>query len=170
MILVDKDIKKLGSTLIVDFYSEDNIGAVSYDLTADIYFKSSEKDSNKQYVLKPNEFIIVKTKEKLKMPNDLLGIIAEKNSLIRLGLMVSGPRYQPGHETYIYLRVLNISDKNIVLKENLNIAHIFFETLADIPNKTYNQQNRASFNDEVNYKGFGKYDKEYKEMMDNKNL
>lgn len=34
------------------------------------------------------------------MPADLMGRIAEKNSRMRMGLVVSGSHYYPGHETY----------------------------------------------------------------------
>lgn len=165
MILVDRDIKALGSKLIVNGYDEESVGSVSYDLKADIYFKSSEKDFYCKYILKPNEYIMVKTKEKIHMSNDLLGIIGEKNSLIRLGLMVSGPRYQPGHETYIYLRVLNVSDNDIILTSDLKIAQIFFEKLTSVPDNGYDKIENTSFNNETIYRGFGKYNSIYKDMI-----
>lgn len=165
MILVDKDIKSLGDKLIIEGYDEDCVGAVSYDVKADIFFKSSETDSYDRYVLKPNEYIIVKTKEKIHMPGNLLGIIGEKNSLIRLGLLVSGPRYQPGHKTYIYLRVLNVSSNSITLNSGLEIAQIFFEKLTSIPDNCYDKIECSSFNDETTYIGFGKYDSCYNDML-----
>lgn len=57
------------------------------------------------YQLKPHETVFVKAKEGLKMPNNLVGRIIEKNSVMRLGLQVSGPLYQPTHQTAIFLRV-----------------------------------------------------------------
>lgn len=49
-----------------------------------------------EYRLSPGEVVFIKTQEKLKLLEDILGRIAEKNSLMRLGLKVDGPHYQPG--------------------------------------------------------------------------
>lgn len=70
---------------------------------------------------------------------------------------MAGPHYFPGHETYLYLRVQNLSEKSITLKENDAIAQIFFEELNEIPEKTYDQQENASYNNEDKYRGMAKY-------------
>ena len=44
------------------------------------------------------------------MPLNVLGRVAEKNSRMRQGLQVDGPHYQPGHITYVFMRVRNISN------------------------------------------------------------
>lgn len=165
MILVDKNIKELvnNNTLIIKNYNPENLGAVSYDLTIDkVIF--DEKECN-EYYLKPQEFVIVKTNEELKIPENIIGKIEEKNSLIRLGLVVSGPVYQPGHQTYCYLRVYNISNKKIKLQKDFKIAQIFFEKLTEIPNETYNQKKNASFNNESEYLKYGKYEDDYKKIL-----
>ena len=96
MVLVDRDIKALvqNGLLISENYKPENLGSVSYDLTIDNII--SEEDIAEEYVLKPKEFVIVKTNEELNIPVNMIGKIEEKNSLLRLGLFVSGPVYQPG--------------------------------------------------------------------------
>lgn len=159
MLLVDKQIKELSSSIIVSGYDEGNVTAVSYDLSIDsIILENGDKNA---YSLLPNETVFVKTQEKIKMPHDLLGRIGEKNSIMRLGLVVSGPHYYPGHETYLYLRVQNITQKEITIKRGDKIAQIFFEQLADTPENTYDMQKGASFNYENTYRGFGKYQDMY---------
>lgn len=169
MILVDKHIQQLVSNdqLIVHGYNPNHLGSISYDLTIDkiIAFEQEKNIELQQYELQPNEFIIIKTIEKLKIPNNLLGRIEEKNSLIRMGLVVSGPCYQPGHETFCYLRVYNISKQPIQLYHDFIIAQIMFEQLENTPLETYDMKKDASFNNEINYLGFGKYDKQYKKML-----
>lgn len=164
MILVDKNIKELAKSgmLIVSNYKEENVNCVSYDLTLDSILVDNEE---KEYTLKPKEFIMVKTLEEVKIPNNMLGRIGEKNSLLRTGLFVSGPHYQPGHKTYCFLRAFNMSDKNIKLKKGLKIAQIMFEFLQEVPEITYNQNKNSSFNDENKYLGYGKYDNKYKNLI-----
>ena len=95
------------------------------------------------------------------MPKDLVGRIGEKNSRMRQGLCVAGPHYFPGHETYLYLRVQNLSENPITLDENDTIAQIFFEKLDEISEKTYDQQGNASYNNENEYRGMAKYKEQY---------
>lgn len=72
--------------------------SISYDLTLGEFLDSEEGSID----LIPGEFVMIKTKEKLSIPNNITGRIGEKNSLLRLGLKVDGPQYQPGHITYAF--------------------------------------------------------------------
>lgn len=169
MILVDKEIRNMinHNQLIIEGFNLANLGSVSYDLVIDKIIAFTDKDTieHSEYELEQGEYIIVKTREKLKIPYDLLGKIEEKNSIIRMGLIVSGPCYQPGHETYAYLRVLNISKQKIQLVSGFRIAQIMFEQLSVIPEIAYNQRKDASFNNEECYRGFGKYEHNYRKKM-----
>ena len=164
MILVDKQIRELvnNGMLIVTGYDENNLGCVSYDLTIDKIISKKESD---EYTLNPGEFVMVKTNEELKMPNNMLGHIKEKNSLLRMGVMVTGPMYQPGHQTYCYFRVYNMSQNKIVLSHNFKIAQVVFEVLNEVPEVTYNQNSKASFNNEKQYLGCGKYTENYNKLI-----
>lgn len=165
MVLVDKDIKKLvqKGLLISENYKPENLGCVSYDLTiGSIIDKEDVKD---EYVLKPREFVIVKTNEELNIPLNLTGRIEEKNSLMRVGLFVCGPVYQPGHKTYSFLRAYNMSSADIVLKKGFKIAQIFFDELTDIPEETYDKKVNASFNNENKYLRYGKYEEQYQKII-----
>lgn len=168
MILVDKDIKKRHAEIFVnDTYNEKYVNAVSYDLhISDIVIQD---DLTQTYALRPNEVVFVKIIEKVKIPNDLMGRIGEKNSRLRQGLWVSGPHYFPGHETYIYLRVQNITANTITIKKGDGIAQIFFETLSDEPDKPYDKQDGASFNNEDAYRGMSKYQDEYENRINKLN-
>lgn len=137
------------------------MNSISYDLTL-----GGVLDTDKQCVdIIPGEFLIIKTKEELKIPNNITGRVGEKNSLLRLGLKVDGPQYQPGHTTYAFLRVQNLSDKVITLQKGMNIAQIYFEELKETPDKTYDLQVNASFQNEKDYRGYGNYDAEYKKNI-----
>ena len=167
MILVDKNIKELAENglLIVTNYKEENVNCVSYDLTLNSIIDCDlEKE---EYILKPHEFVIIKTNEELKLPNNLIGRIVEKNSLLRLGLFVSGPVYQPGHQTYSFLRVYNMNNSEIKLQKDFKIAQIFFETLTNTPSETYDKKENASFNNEDKYLKYGKYNDQYNNLKNN---
>ncbi len=162
MILVDKDIEKYveNKKLIISNYNKDNVNCISYDLTLN-YILDSEKIHHKEWELHPGETVFICSNEKLSIPDDIMGRIAEKNSRMRQGLVVSGPHYHPGHTTYAFLRVQNISTEIICLKGGMAIAQIIFEQLNQIPDEPYREKKDASFNDEEEYRGFGNYQNEY---------
>lgn len=162
MILVDKNIKALvaNNDLIISGYREENLNGVSYDLTIDVVV---DDDGGKldEYDLQPGEIVFVKTQEKLRIPKNILGRVAEKNSRMRQGLKVDAPHYQPGHETYAFLRVQNLSTKIITLSKGMKIAQIMFEELKEEPEVPYSSQLNASFQGEEEYVGLGNYRAEY---------
>ena len=165
MILVDKEIKKLieDHQLIIAGYCSENLNGVSYDLTIDYTLDEDGKECV-EYDLRPGETVFIKTQEELSIPENILGRVAEKNSRMRQGIVVSGPDYQPGHRTYAFLRVSNISKNIIVLSKGSKIAQIMFEQLSQKPDVPYNAQTGASFQNEVEYKGLGNYKKEYEQQ------
>lgn len=155
MILTKEAIKnRIENCNLIENYDEEMIGSVSVDLRIDSII--TEEDIVSEYELEPGDTVFVKTIEKLKMPLDLVGIIEEKNSRMRQGLVVSGPRYQPGHETVMYLRVSNISTNVIRLSKGVQIAQIYFETLMSKA-----QPYSGTFQNETVYRGFGNYKDQY---------
>ena len=139
--------------LIAENYNPENVGAVSYDLTVkNIYVENTKKIS---YDLEPDKTIFIGTEETLTIPENMIGIVKERNSIMREGLFVSAPNYQPGICSKCFIRVKNISEHIIIIKKGKKIAQIMFDTLSDVPDIPYNKQANASFNDEYEYLGKG---------------
>ena len=162
MVLVDKDImsRMTENEPLISNFNEDNLGAISYDLTLECILVGNDEFSS--YELAPGGFLFIKAREHLAMPLDLIGRIEEKNSRMRMGLVVTGPTYQPGHKTGIFLRIHNISNNIITLRKGTSIAQIVFEKLNDIPDTPYHQNSQASYNNEFVYSEYGNYETEYK--------
>ena len=166
MILIDRQIKQQVKEhqMISEGYKAENINSISYDVTIFCIYDNSNSPKL-EIDLRPGDTVFVKTLEKIKLPYNVSGRIVEKNSRMRQGLVVTGPVYQPGHETYMYLRVQNISTNIINLKQGLPIAQIMFEYLSEIPDVTYDKQVNSSFNKEDEYRGLGNYQEEYKSQI-----
>lgn len=163
MVLVDKNIRELCSKgkLISRCYKPDYVNSISYDLTLGEFLDSDNQNMD----IGPGGFMMIKTEEELEIPDNITGRIGEKNSLLRMGLKVDGPQYQPGHRTYAFLRIQNISDRVITLRKGMKIAQIYFEELKETPDRPYSAQPGASFQNEDSYRGFGAYDKEYRKNI-----
>lgn len=173
MTLVDREIKEQHDDLILQGYDEKNVNPISYDLTiGSILLENGETDSCRtssnrtdSFTLSPNTTVFIKTKEEVHIPDNLCGHIEEKNSRMREGLWVSGPNYFPGHTTFVFLRVRNVSQNEITIKAGDRIAQISFEKLMEQPDHPYNTLSNASFNEEDEYRGMGKYASKYKERI-----
>ena len=164
MVLSDKSIKELADKIFLSGYIAENVNPASYDVTIDEIIL--DEGNSKSHTLQPDEMVFIKTKEEIRMPDNLLGVIGEKNSVMRLGLWVSGPRYFPGHQTKMFLRVKNISAKDITISSGMKIAQLFFEEMKDVPDVTYDRQEGASFNNEKEYRGLGNYKNIYKSRIE----
>ena len=102
------------------------------------------------YSLQPHETVFVKTGESLELPPNIVARIVEKNTTLRMGLQVSGPMYQPGHKTGIFLRVSNLTDYVIKLTKNFSIAQIIFEKIST-PTTSYAQKEDGKYNNESTF-------------------
>ena len=166
MILVDKDIRRLASEgkLISENFAPENVGPVSVDLTV-LGTVNDEGKLVEEFNLDPNCIAIVKTREKLAIPHNMVGRVGEKNSVIRTGIKVDAPLYQPGHCTYAFLRVINLTGETFTVRKGFHIAQIFFEEIKGCPEVSYNEQPGASFNEEDDYVGYGKYSRLYRSLL-----
>lgn len=166
MILVDKNIKNLVSEkkLITQGYKESSVKGIAYELSVDCVY-DADKKSVSSLDLKPGDVAYIKTEEELSVPDNIAVRIIERNSVMRLGLKVDGPEYIPGHKTFCFLRVQNISDSTITVSKGFKIAQAIFEELKEVPEQTYEKQSDASFRDEKEFIGVGRYQPEYSKLL-----
>ena len=139
---------------IIENLEPENLGKFSYDLRVEKIIIPSEEgqDPKDHHTLAPGCTVFVSTIENLRMPNDLIGIVTQKNSVIRRGLQIDAPIYHPGHHTKIFLRVTNISQDDIVINHNSQIASIMFGSLGNEV-EPYD----GHFVDEFDYRGVANY-------------
>lgn len=160
MILVDKQIqfKIDNDNMICDGYKPENLHGISYDILIDSIILTDSSNESKfinknSYNLRSGETVYIKSDIEINMPHDCIGRIVERNSVMRMGLEVSGPCYQPGHKTKLFLRVHNIIPEDIVLHKGQGIAQIMFEHLDITPDKPYNIDTNHSYQEEQEYIG-----------------
>lgn len=144
---------------IIQNAEPDNFYSVGYDLRIKEIIcnflevqEKSERTSLDMYELNPGATVFVSTEETIEMPLDLVGIVVPKNSIIRSGLQIDSPIYQPGHKTRIFIRVTNISSDMIKLKKGNLIAAIMFSDL-DCEAEKY----EGKYVNEFVYEGAAKY-------------
>lgn len=174
MVLTDKEISKLVTeSNMIENYNEENLQAVSYDIcasnviqvfnriqgTVDLRSKESIKLSNKEvfidygYKIMPGEYILVKTKEKFNMTDDLTGHIRPRTTFTRLGLILSDQHINPTFSGHLYLGFLNATPNAIEIFPGLIIGQIVFERIdGEISdNLLYKNKKNAKYQDESKF-------------------
>ena len=127
---------------LVNPFNEEQLQANSIDLTLGEELKTLHGKSidltQDTYKLKPQEFILGSTSEKIHMPRDLCGHIDGKSSIGRLGVFIENSGFvDSGFNGNITLEIYNASDREFELYHGMNICQIIFEYLSTPVAKPY---------------------------------
>ena len=133
--LSDRNILELqGEMELIYPFHHDHLQPCSYDvrLSDDLKTVRGKQISLKHddYVLKPNEFILGSTIEKVKLPSTVSAFLDEKSGLGRkgIGTHITAGFIDAGFEGNVTLEIKNNSDKQFRLSEGMLIGQlIFFE-------------------------------------------
>ena len=109
-------MNKIQALSIIENPEPNNFGEIGYDLRVEkiiIKKENNGKEEKDSYTLAPGNTVLVSTIENLNMPLNLIGMVIQRNSVMRRGLSIDAPVYQPGHHTKMFLRVTNISNTDI---------------------------------------------------------
>ncbi|MBI5871946.1 dCTP deaminase [archaeon] len=90
--------------------------------------KYSKVIKAKQIQLKPGDFILGLTKERITLPENILGLLAGRSRFARFGLLVhaTAPLVNPGVCNKQVFEIKNISQNTLVLKSGTKIGQILF--------------------------------------------
>lgn len=117
---------------LIEPFNEEQLQSGTYDLA----LAESERT-----IIKPLEFMLATTVEKVKIPPDVFGKVEGKSSIARLGLAVECAGVcDPGFEGTITLELFNQSDKEIDLSKIKYIAQIWFTEMKGTPEKLYGER------------------------------
>ena len=101
---------------------------------------SHDDERNSIELLTENDFVIATTKEKLTIPDDIVGHLHGKSSLARLGIVVhsTAARFDPGWDGCPVLEFGTfLRGKKIVIYEGSPICAFSFEKLTSKTEKSY---------------------------------
>jgi deoxycytidine triphosphate deaminase len=83
-------------------------------------------------VLAPNETVLLMTKERIQLPNNLLATYSPLNSLARQGLMLlNASVVEPGYKGNLSCVLVNLSSGKIPLRVGERVAKVVFHRLND---------------------------------------
>lgn len=116
------------------------LSSAGYDVTLADEFTETDETAWNDYggiILGPGEFILCRTLETIRMPDDVFGRVYNKSTWARLGLNVATTVLEPGWEGTVTLELANLSSEPIALRPLAGIAQVVFERLERRPDVTY---------------------------------
>jgi deoxycytidine triphosphate deaminase len=76
--------------------------------------------------LAPKTYYLMRTVEKLNMPDNLLAIFTPRSTLFRSGVYVFGGQTAPGYKGELTVGIYNFRDENFDLEMGSRVFHIMF--------------------------------------------
>lgn len=152
MVLRDLDILQMMAEGIFNGASLGNINPASLDLSLGEEIRDvdghliDKLGKDDEFIIKPNQFVLAHTLEKINMPINLLGIVKGKSSLARKGLIVEFAGFiDPGFTGQITLELKNVSDKPVTLKKYMRICQLCFLKMDQAPRYPYGSDNDSHY-------------------------
>ena len=88
-------------------------------------------------IIPPNSFVLARTVEKFKIPNDVLVICLGKSTYARCGIIVNVTPLEPGWEGYVTLEFSNTTPLPAKIYANEGVAQFIFLKGNEKPEVTY---------------------------------
>jgi len=87
--------------------------------------KVDEKKS-KKVILQPRTYYLIKTIEKLNLPENLLALFTPRSTLYRSGVYIFGGQTAPGYQGELTTGIYNFRDEKFELEMGSRVIHIMF--------------------------------------------
>ena len=91
-------------------------------------------------VIPPNSFVLARTVEKFKIPNDVLVICLGKSTYARCGIIVNVTPLEPGWEGYVTLEFSNTTPLPAKIYANEGVAQMIFLQAETVCETSYKER------------------------------
>ncbi len=169
MILSDADIRKeiAAGRIQIDPFDDACVQPSSVDLHVDSQFRVFansrypyidvrmpmpdltelvEVSGDDPFILHPGEFVLGSTRERVRLPDDLVARLEGKSSLGRLGLLIHSTAgyVDPGWDGYLTLELSNVANLPITIYAGMKIGQISFFRLSSPAERPYGSKETGS--------------------------
>lgn len=140
MLMTDGQVREAlnKGEFLLEGFEEGYLQPSSYDMRVGSIGLVSGRDEEvsigkgRAYVLRPNEFGILTTFEKIKLPNNMAGHIGLRGGWARKGLvLLAGLQIDPGFEGHLILGLYNASPRRLVLDHKDAVCTVEFHKLEE---------------------------------------
>jgi len=169
MILSDRTIREEieGGRIHIEPFDPDSIQPSSVDLHVDSQFRVFansrypyidvrrampdltdlvEVGEGDPFILHPGEFVLGSTRERVRLPDDMVARLEGKSSLGRLGLLIHSTAgyVDPGWDGYLTLELSNVANLPITIYPGMKIGQISFFRLSTAADRPYGSKETRS--------------------------
>jgi dCTP deaminase len=142
MVLGRNTILELVGGGLIENFNIDSLGGAGYDLRlgkaylleSDSFLGVSERKTPtvkeitaKKIVLKPEDYVLMETVERVNMPANLMARVLNRSTLFRCGCSLFNAVVDPGYKGTLTFGLKNLSDRNFTVEKGARIAQIVFE-------------------------------------------
>ena len=89
-----------------------------------------EEGKTTRVTLDPKIYYVMKTVEKVNMPQDLLAVMTPRSTLFRSGVFIFGGQVAPGYCGELSMGIYNFRDEPFDLEMGARVLHIMFSEVA----------------------------------------
>jgi len=130
------------SEQLIDGFEDSCLGGAGYDLRAGKFFAPSSEThlgvsdrkmpdiseiEGDHVTLKPGDYVLIETIEKVNMPAGVAARILPRSSLFRLGCSLETALVDPGYKGALTMGLSNISKHDFTVERGARVAQIIFE-------------------------------------------
>lgn len=128
-------------------FKSTSISYIDPKVPIDGYTEVIKVKDDKPFVLHPGEFVLGVTKEYIKMPDDLMGVIDGRSSMGRLGVVIhtTSAGINPGWEGIFTLEITNVGKMPVALYPGMRICKLVLHQLTSKPDKPYYLKKGAKY-------------------------
>jgi len=85
-----------------------------------------EKTKPRKVILQPQTYYLIKTVEKLNLPENLLALFTPRSTLYRSGVYIFGGQTAPGYQGELTTGIFNFRNEKFELEMGARVMHIMF--------------------------------------------
>lgn len=171
MILNDRELRALlkDGEFVLQPFADDLIQPSSIDLRLDRFVRrvaaddavfdlaqdvveselySDDEIGDQGIVVNPGDTILGQTAETMKIPATCQGMIAQRSSIVRLGIHVSSSLVNPGYEGNLPLMITNRAPRPFCLRAGVPICQLVLLRLTGRPDVIYSDKPDAKYHGE----------------------
>jgi len=110
------------------------------------FLQATEEKRSSSITLPPHGMALGITKEKIYMPDNLIGTLEGRSRYARMGLAVhvTSALVQPGSQNHQVLEIVNFAPFPVTIHEGMRISQIVFEKLDTRTSKPYAQYGKIA--------------------------
>lgn len=103
-----------------------HLGIDHRDLAQAELLKSFDPQNPQTIVLKPGDYLLAKTLEKVNLPSDILALFLPRSSLFRSGVSLFTTQAAPGYQGELVFGIANLGPIDVTIELGARFAHVIF--------------------------------------------